>query len=196
MKKFLVFGFLNLLLLNVFSQKDSQAWKVEKNLERQYSVLKENSSKWNGYLMIKDPELNQFHNSILDTVKGLEKTIGVLNSHLIKSKEEAKLLSEQLDETQKELEASALRENELVTLGMSFNKNIFPTILYSIISFLVLVSAIAFLLFFRCKTVTEEMDTQNKVLSEELQTQKNNNLIREAKLARQLQTERNKNNSK
>lgn len=193
MKKVIIFGFFYLLLTNVFSQKDNEAWKSEKNLESQYSSLKANASKWNGFIMIKEPQLNEFHKSIIDSVVTLEELIVTANSKAANAEKQQKTLSTELSETKEKLEASLLKEKEMVTLGMPVNKNVFPTVMYSIIIGVVLIALIAFFLFLRSNSVTKEIEKRYQKLSEELKDQKSKALDREAKLARELQTERNKN---
>ena len=193
MKKVIIFGFFCLLLTNVFSQKDTQAWKAEKSIKKQYTTLKGNVSRWNGFLMIKEPQLNEFHKSLVDTIKGFEVKIADAKVNIIAANKEINGLSAQLVETQAKLDSSLVKQDELTTMGVSVDKNSFPAILYSIIIILIIVSAFAFFLFFRSNATTQKTEKRNEDLSEELKTQKANSLERETKLARELQTERNKN---
>ena len=195
MKKVIIFGLFYLLLTNVFSQKNIEAWKSEKNLESQYSSLKDNASKWNGFIMIKEPQLNEFHKSIIDSVNSLEKIILTGNTNLANAKKEKSTLSTELLETKGKLEASLLKEKEMTTLGMAVDKNVFPTVVYSIILGVILLCLIAFFLFFRSNSVTKEIEHRYQKLTEELKEQKTKALERESKLARELQNERNKNYS-
>ena len=98
-------------------------------------------------------------------------------------------------ETQTNLEVSRGKENELITLGISFDKNVFPATVYFIIILIVGVGVFAFFLFFRSNVITKETEKRCQELSEELQLQKVSNLERETKLRRELQTERNKNHN-
>jgi len=195
MKKIIILGVLNLLLVNVFAQKDPQAWKKEKTLESQYSTLKVNANKWDGFIMVKEPPLNEFHNSILDTIKGLEETIVVANTSVVNAKKELSVLSKELSETKESLKASLSKEDELITLGMPVNKKTFPTIVYSIIIVMIVICLFVFFLFFRSNAITKETEKNNQKLTDELKAQKTRALERENKLARELQTERNKNYS-
>lgn len=194
MKKIVILSLFNLLIfINGFSKKDPEAWKKEKNLESQYSFFKNNVSSWDGFLMAKEPQLNEFHKSIMDTVKVLETSITTNIVEISKSKKEVASLTKQLSETKASLESSLKKENELTTLGMPFDKNTFPTILYSIIIIVLLIAIFGYFLFFRSNIVTKESEKRLLVLTEEFQKHKSSASDRETKLRRELQTERNKN---
>lgn len=195
MKKITFFTLFCLLFTSAFSKKDPEAWKTQKTLESQYSFFKTNSSAWNGYLMTKEPQLNEFHKSIIDTVNGLEKQISQNHLKINTAQKEISSLTKQLKETQTKLEQSLSKENELSTLGMSVNKNSFPTILYSIIALTLLIAIIGFILFFRSNIVTKETEKRYLELTEEFKTHKAKAMDRETKLRRELQTERNKNHN-
>lgn len=195
MKKSIIFGLLSLLLLNVYAQKkDSEAWKAEKQLESQFSVFKSNASYWDGFFMYKEPQLNEFHKVIMDTVFSLEKTISANKNEIKKLNTEISSLTVQLSETKVSLAESLEKETTLVTLGISFNKNAFPPLVYGVIILLTLVMLVAFFLFFRSNVVTKETERRFTDLTSKLDLQKKNGLEREMKLNRELQTERNKNN--
>ena len=193
MKKLIVFGFFCLLSANIFAKKEPQAWKTGTSLETQFSLFKDNVNLWDGYLMTKVPQLDEFHQSLMDTIKSIEKSVATTNIEIATSKEEINHLSKQLSDTQTKLEASLLKENTLTSLGMSLDKTTFPTIVYIIIIIAVLIALFAFFLFFRSNSVTKETEKRYLELTEEFQSQKVSALERETKLRRELQTERNKN---
>lgn len=193
MKKLFVVGFLSLIFINLSAKKDPEAWKSEKTLESQYKTLKANESYWNGFIMIKEPSLNRFHKSIVDTVVGLEKKIIVVNNEISSANVQIESLKKQLSSTKEELEISLKKENELSTLGMDVNKSSFPKVVYSIIVIMLLIAIAAFFLYFRSNAVTKKTEKRNQELGEELKSQKSISLEREAKLARELQNERNRN---
>ena len=194
MKKSICLGLLSLLLTTLsFAKKDPEAWKKEKTLEKQYSVLKENASYWDGYFMFKEPRLNEFHNSILDTIKTLETKVSANNTEIKALNDKINALTTRLTETQSKLDESLTKENDLTTLGIDFDKQTFPTVVYTIIVILIVVAIVAFFLFFRSNTTTRETEKRYQDLSEELKEQRKRALDRETKLHRELQTERNKN---
>ncbi len=193
MKKFILFGLISLSLLNTYAKKDPQAWKAEKQLESQFVNFKSNSSYWNGFLMFKEPRLNEFHQVIMDTIVGLEKKIVTSNGEINKLNNEITALTKELSSTQTNLTESLSKEDALVTLGIPFNKNVFPPIMYGIILLLAGVAVVAFLLFFRSNTVTKGTKKLYNELLEDFDLQKKKAFDRETKLNRELQTERNKN---
>ena len=194
MKKSIIFGFLCLILLNVYAgKKDSQAWKTEKQLESQFTSLKANASYWDGFFMFKEAQLNEFHQATMDTVVGLENNIATNKVEISKLKNKIEGLSKELSETETNLADSQSKENLLQTLGIPFDKSIFPPLMYGIITLLALVVAVAFFLFFRSNVITKETKKRYNELSDEFDSQKKLALERQTKLNRELQTERNKN---
>lgn len=193
MYKFIVFGFLALLHLSLIAQKDPQAWKVEKSLEKQYAALKESSVLRNGYVTLQEPQLDEFNRSILDTVKKLKNTLKEINSSQSGVQLEVSSLTTQLADAQAQLDSSLTQKDELVTLGIAMDKNSFPTVAYTIIIICALMGAFAFFLYVRSNAITKETEKRNQELLEAIKTQKAVSLERESKLARELQTERNKN---
>jgi len=193
MRKIIVFGLLSLFFLNAYAKKDPQAWKQEKQLESQFQSLKSNVSYWDGYFMFKDAQLNEFHQSVMDTVVGLEQKIVDNNKNIVKLDNELVVLSQQLAEKNKSLEESLGKEGSLITLGIQFDKTAFPPLMYGIIIFLILVTVVAFVLFLRSNSVTKETEKRHNELADKLENQKKSSLSRETNLNRELKTERNKN---
>ena len=105
------------------------------------------------------------------------------------------VLSKQTVDTQAKLDESLTKETSLVTLGIQFDKTAFPPLMYTIIILLVVVVLVVFFLFFRSNVVTKETRKLYNDVAEQLDAQKKKSLSRETKLNRELQTERNKNNS-
>ena len=192
MKNKLVLLLIGLLSLSATAKKDSQAWKSETSLEKQFSIFKENSSQWDGYLMNKEIQLNEFHNAILDSVKTLEKSIKTAKVEITGLKKKVSQLESSLAETQNQLNTSLDKENSLVTLGITYNKNAFPSIMYTIISILTLALLAAVFLFYRSNVVTRETEKRFSEISTELEVQRTKAHERESKLRRELQTELNK----
>lgn len=192
MKKNIVLSLIALVSLSLLAKKDSQAWKTEKSLESQFSVFKENSSQWNGYIMNKEADLNEFHKARLDTISNLETNINSMQSEIVSLKGEIKSLSSELSKTQVSLKESKAKEQGLTTLGINFNKESFPPLMYTIIILLIVIAAAGFSLFFRSNILTKETEKRYEEIAKELEEQRMRGMERESKLRRELQTERNK----
>ena len=195
MKKSIILGCLYLILFNSFAKKNPEAWKSEKNLDTQFSVFKANASYWDGFFMFKEPQLNEFNNAYSDTIKKLESAISINSSQINKLNTEITSLNTKLSDTEIKLQESISKENGIVSLGISFDKNTFPSLLYSIIILLMIVAALAFFLFLRSNSITKETEKRFLDQTTTMENQKKRSLERETKLNRELQTERNKNNS-
>ena len=196
MKKSIVFGLLCLLVVNVFAvKKDPNAWKTEKEMESQFVAFKKSASYWDGYFMYKELQLNEFHKVVMDTVGALKEVIIVSNGEIKKLNSEINILTKGASESQFKLDECHEKEGSLVTLGITFDKVAFPSLMYTIIVILTLLTLIAIVLFFRSNIISKETKRVYDELYEELDRQKKIGLERETKLNRELQTERNKNSS-
>lgn len=188
---------ITLFILNFTSinaqKKDPQAWKNEETIEAQFSTLKKNASYWSEYYMFKEVQINEFQKSLSDSISVLEKNISTNKDEINELKKQIASLTSQYNNTQQKLEESLSKETSLTTLGIDFDKNSFPSLMYTIIIILTLIAITGFFLFFRSNILTKEAQKNHTAITEELANQKKRALERETKLNRELQTERNKN---
>ena len=139
--KNIIFVLLIFSLTNLLGQKkDLQAWKAEKTIEAQFEVFKANLSNWDGYYMTKAAPINEFHKSLADTVAVLEKQIANKSKEITALKNNINELTSKLEETKNSLDQSLVNERSLMTLGIQFDKDAFPGIMYGIISLLIITS--------------------------------------------------------
>ena len=143
--------------------------------------------------MYKEPQLNEFHKVVMDTIASLKKKITINKTEITKLQNKIELLKKQGSETQTKLDESLSKESSLVTLGIEFDKTAFPPLMYGIIVLLTLTTLVILFLFFRSNMITKETKKIYNDISEEFDAQKKRSLERETKLNRELQTERNKN---
>ncbi len=183
------------LSLGLFAQKkDKQAWKAEKSIETQFTTLKKNANYWSEYFMFKELELNDFQKSLSDSINILEGEIKIQNQKESELNQKIESLSLQYKKTQTKLDVSLTKENNLYTLGIEFDKNSFPGLMYAILIVLAITALVAFGLFFRSNIITRETLKNYETLTNELASQKKRALERETKINRELQTKKKKNN--
>ncbi len=159
------------------------------DLEAQYIELKAKSNNYQIYKVVKEASMDQFWNSVADTllmnsreIQGLNKTVGDLNAQV-------KSLQGQVAEKDQSMSDQAYQVEHMSFLGMDITKSSYIVLSWSIIFVLI---AIALVLFFRFKNankVTSETKSEFQALSEEFEAHKQKARENETKLKRDLQTE-------
>ena len=187
MKKFAA---LSILLVSVtlvsFAKKDIDAWKSEKNLEQQFAVFKDNLKYWSGSYFLNEQQLNQFYTALRDSIAVYEKQVG-------KSKDEVKVLQNELDSKLKEVEdiqaklnRSITLENSIIVLGVDVNKGVYSTAMFILILGVVLVCVLLIILYKRSKNITRNTKKDYEELKEEFEVHKKNALDRYVKINTEL----------
>jgi hypothetical protein len=187
MKKFIV---LLIILVSIsqfsFAKKDKNAWKNEKNLDDQYTVFKQNLNFWNGSFFMDEAQLNQFYESITDSISALRKeVIDIQNQRkALQNTLDAKI--KETNETQAKLDESIKHQNSIQVFGMHINKNVYSVSMYIFILAVLVLAGIAFLLFIIINKTTSHTKKEYKELKEEFEVHKKNSLDRYTKINTEL----------
>ncbi len=68
MKNILIILLLAFSSVSSFAKKDINAWKNEKSIDQQFIVFKQNLNYWNGSYIFKEPQLDEFYKTLMDSV--------------------------------------------------------------------------------------------------------------------------------
>lgn len=183
-----------LALATLGFSRDQEAWKAEKDIKKQFEVMKENLKFYGGYYLLTEEQLQDYYKSVEDSSKELKALIAIDRATIAQQKSEIDKLSKQLTEVQANLDASLSREDSIMSFWGQTSKTTFATVMYTIVFVLIAVAAFVFLLFVRSNKITVEARAKFDELEAEFESQKKRSLDKEMKLNRELQTERNKNN--
>lgn len=164
-----------------FAKKDINAWKNEKNLEQQYIVFKKNLNYWKDFYSLKLPQLEQFHDAIMDSVALLERIVAENNSQILLLNNELETKQTKIDKTQLVLDESIKKQNSITTLGIEIHKNIYTLIFSTIIIGLMVLLVFVFLMFRRSNNITSKTKKEYKGLKEEFEVHRKNSLERYTK---------------
>lgn len=188
MKKFAVLVIVVVFVcLNSFAQKkNSDAWKSETNLEKQFEVFKENVNFWNGSYFMEPEALDQFYGALSDSVMVLEKVVAANRSQILTLQNELSKNKKQTAELQSRLDISIKHQNAITVFGMHIEKTTYAVILYSIILGLLVLSAIVLMFFKRSNAITVYTKKEYRELKEEFETHKKNALDRYTKMNMEL----------
>ncbi len=179
-----------------FAKKDTEAWKSEKNLSKQYEVFKENLNFWNGSYFMKEPQLEQFYGAMKDSISKLKSDIEDKVNQTVALQNEVYESKNQLEEKQAELDKSIKNQNSLLVFGQYINKGTYTFIVSFIIIGLLVLSGLLFLMFKRSNKITSSLKNEYNELKEEFEVHKKNSLDRYTKMNLELQHTRLKLNKK
>lgn len=173
------------------AKQESKKRKTANNLSQHFEQLKEETSQWQEYQMIKVPRLNRFWKVVEDSVENFRQEINERDERL-------KAQAARIDE----LEAKAAAQSEAIeslkeqissieVLGINFQKPTFVSIAALIILGLLVLAGFLFISFKSSYRLTAQSKRDYDHLFNEFEEFRKRTREKEVKLKRELQTERN-----
>lgn len=159
------------------------------NLENQFQELKDNSNNYQIYKVVKETSLNNFWNSVEDTLNGARSEISSLKSEVSNLNTEVGNLKNQVSQRDSSLEEQEYQIEHMSFLGIGLTKATYVTFTWTLI-FILLIAAL--ILYFRYKSANKiTVSTKNEYnsLNEEFENHKKRSRETESKIKRDLQTE-------
>ena len=162
------------------------------SLNGQYEDLLKKSWTQQGYKVINQTRLNTLWRNVQDSLRKERSRSQNLQNRLTSQEDTIQNLKNQASASQASLEESKASVNEVSLLGMSVNKSTYNTVMWGLVITLGL--ALAIVIFTAGKNVREARYRRQLYdeLSSEYQAYKVKANDKEKKLARELQTERNR----
>ncbi len=161
-------------------------------IDNQFLKIFKKGNSWHEYKMIKKTEFVSFQKNILDSVSTIKKDVVEKNNIINSQKTTIASLNDNITQLKTDLSIALDKEDNISLLGAPVKKNIYNTILFSII--LGLLVALFFFIF-KFKNSHSITSTAKKDLlqtEEEFETYRKKSIEKEQKLRRQLQDEINK----
>jgi hypothetical protein len=182
--------FITLLIISV----STNAWAQQPgtSLSKQYEDVVAKAGSYQGFKEIKENKLEFLWKSMSDSLQKERQLLKEAQAQLLKNGQTANKSKAGLATAQLELEKSEARVNQVSFLGIYLEKNNYNLIMWGLV--IILAACLAIAVYLTRKSVKEahyRIGLFND-LSEEFQRHKTNSNEREKKLARELQTERNK----
>jgi len=182
--------FITLLIISV----STNVWAQQPgtSLSKQYEDVVAKAGSYQGFKEIKENKLEFLWKSISDSLQKERQLLKEAQAQLLKNGQTANKSKAGLATAQLELEKSEARVNQVSFLGIYLEKNNYNLIMWGLV--IILAACLAIAVYLTRKSVKEahyRIGLFND-LSEEFQRHKTNSNEREKKLARELQTERNK----
>ncbi len=188
--------FLILLILEIQANGQTAAAAIDnspRSIQERFQLMKGNSQTFQEYKVIKETILDGVWKISTDTIKKLTNRVKLSNNELIASQAELSRIQNELKLKEASIVDITFDSTHLSILGIQMTKGFSKLLFFSIVAGLI--SIILFGLF-RMKLMITEVRESNLIvnnLTHDFDDFKKSALDKQAKLSRELQTERNKN---
>lgn len=179
-------------LLIVYTSLNVHAQRPGTTLSQQYEEVVTNSGSYKGFKEIRQDKLDLLWKNISDTLNKERALLSEARTKLGSNDQAALASKTELENAQKELALSEARVNQVSLLGLYVEKGSYNLIMWGLV--LLLAAALTFSIY-RNRSSLQEARYRTGLyndLTEEFQKHKVNANEKEKKLARELQTERNR----
>ncbi|MEX6627142.1 hypothetical protein PG913_10770 [Tenacibaculum pacificus] len=191
---------LRILLLILITQQISAQKRLSKTqvdslpntIENQFTKVYRLSNNWQEYKLIKRTNFISFQKNILDSVVAIKKDVVAKQLQLDLQLKNTNTLKEEINSLKNNLSVSVQKEDAISIGGFYLDKTTYNTILWSIISGLLIGLAFFIFKFNSSNSVTKETKNLLVGIENEFEQYKRNSIDKEQKLRRQLQDEINK----
>lgn len=181
-----------LLLLIIYTTVNVHAQTPGTSLAQQYQDVVVKSGSYQGFKEIRQDKLDLFWKNISDTLAKERQLKNEANAKIQGSAQTVSQAKAELESVQKQLEESKASVNQVSLLGIPMEKGTYSMFMWGLVG--LLGAALAFAIY-RSRSAVNEARYRTGLfndLSEEFQKHKISANDKEKKLARELQTERNR----
>ncbi len=181
-----------LLLLIIYTSLNVQAQKPGATLAQQYQDVVIKSGSYKGFKEIRQDKIDLFWRNIQDSLTRERQLKNEANAKIRGSAQTVTQSKTELESVQKQLEESEASVNQVSLLGVPMEKGTYSLVMWGLV--LLLAAALTFSIY-RSKSALTEARYRSGLfndLADEFQKYKIAANDKEKKLARELQTERNR----
>jgi hypothetical protein len=143
------------------------------SIEKQYDYIFEKSSRYEEYKVIRETWLNQYRESLYDTVNGLRNTITENNQVIEDKNTEIQNLNDELSKVTEEKDLAIKEKNSLSFLGLKLDKTFYNLIMWIIVITLAVLLVVTYLMFKRSNLVTRDTKSEISQLQKEYDDYRN-----------------------
>ncbi|WP_256012879.1 hypothetical protein [Desertivirga xinjiangensis] len=179
------------LFVNICVAQDTTK-VIDRSLNGQYTELLKKSWSQQGYKVVNQARLANLWKNVQDSLKAERARYAPLQARISSQEKTISDLRAEADANEKNLEQSQASVNEISFLGMAMDKSAYNTIMWGAV--ILLAAALAIVIFTAGKSIREAKYRRQLFdeVSAEYQSFKVKANEKEKKLARELQTERNR----
>ncbi|APD07977.1 hypothetical protein UJ101_02478 [Flavobacteriaceae bacterium UJ101] len=161
-------------------------------VEQRIDYLISSSNNYQEYKVVKKSSLNSIKKTILDTIKGLENSLGKSNKIIDEKSKEIVTLQTNLKKTNEDLKKVTDEKDSFSFLGILIGKDLYSILLWGTIAALLIGLFIIFGMFKRANSITTKTKKDFDEVEEEFENYRKSSLEREQKIKRELQDYKNK----
>ncbi|WP_233898198.1 hypothetical protein [Tenacibaculum piscium] len=191
---------LRIILLIIITQQVTAQKRLSKTqidslpntIENQFIKAYRLSNNWQEYKLIKRTHFISFQKNILDSVTAIKKDVLAKQLQLEAQLKNENVLKNEINTLKNDLSLSVEKENGIAIFGFLIDKSLYNTILWSIISGLLIGLAFFIYKFSSSNAITRETKNLLVGVEDEFEQYKRSSIDKEQKLRRQLQDEINK----
>ena len=163
------------------------------SIENQFIEVVDKSNNYQEFKVIKKSKIDVLRKNVMDSIEALDAKIKSSQAEIEKQKSEIQLLTQKLNTTKLDLEASIKKEDRIEVLGIVTKKNTYNTLLWSIIIGLIAILGFIFYKYKSSVDITKEIKLKLTEVEANFDAHRKKTLLNEQVLRRKLQDEINKN---
>lgn len=183
------------LFINIvaFSQTDNKELSIDKStIDDQFEYVLKKSSNYQDYQVVKNTLLRTLKSHVLDSLKKEKNELVNYKDSLKKKEADNFALQKELESVNEELKAVSNSKNTIKLFGIPLQRDIYKTILWSLIGILLFALAYFIYIFRNSNVISQKALSDYTELETEYSNSKTRALEREQVLNRKLQDELNK----
>jgi len=190
--KFKTFLLSALFTFSLYPSHAQEESSLPGNLEQQYQEMKQNAETYNEYKVIRESRLDEWFAVIQDSLQNLK--LKVINEKKYSTALNDTIASINLkrDELANSVQEYDYGQTHISVIGIDFTKKGFILLTFIIEAILIIILAVLLFKFFDNQRVTTDTVREHERLVSEYEEYKKRALEKQSKLARELQTARNK----
>lgn len=190
MRLALLVFFINIV---AFSQTDKEELSIDKStIENQFEYVLKKSSNYQEYKVVKKTLMYTLKSHVIDSLKKEKNELQKYQDLLKKKEEDYLVLQNEMSVVNEELKAVSNSKNTIKLFGIPLNRDIYKTILWSLIGILFFTLLYFIYIFKNSNVITQNALSDYNELESEYNNSKTRALEREQVLNRKLQDELNK----
>ncbi len=190
MNKLLLLGLA--ILLFTFSATAQEIEESENPVEDEFTNIIENSNDYQGYKVVDYSDLIKLKQNTANFISNLNNEIVTQNNTIELQQKDITQLKKNLESTQNNLKEVTAEKDAITFLGMPFSKGSYMALMWGIVAILIML--LLFFIFQFKKGHVQTTEARNNLIAteKEFEAFKAKALLKEQRLGRLLQDERNK----
>jgi len=173
-------------------QTDIQKSLNTGSIVSQFDYLSSTSNNYQDYKVIKKTSLEKLKNNVIDSLQSMQAKLMNINATLSTHDSEVASLQDSLAKTIQELKVTKEEKESVSFLGMLLSKSAYNTLVWSLISLLIVILIFYIYRFKQNHTITADAKKTLEEVRAEFEQHRKKAMEREQKLNRRLQDELNK----